>query len=51
MHILKDYIVHTHAKDWNPRTLRATCGQGDAVAGLPAALQEIGYTVYAGDRG
>ena len=44
VHILKDYIVHTHAKDWNPRTLRATCGQGD----VPwqryfAALQEIGY--------
>ena len=44
VHFLKDYIVHTHAKDWNPRTRRATCGQGD----VPweryfAALQEIGY--------
>ena len=42
--ILKDYIVHTHAKDWNPSTQRATCGQGD----VPwdryiAALDEVGY--------
>jgi sugar phosphate isomerase/epimerase len=42
--MLKDYIVHTHAKDWNPETKRATCGQG----GVPwreyiSALKEIGY--------
>lgn len=44
VHLLKDYIVHTHAKDWNPRTRRATCGQGDVPwNGYLQALQEIGY--------
>lgn len=43
--VLRDYIVHTHAKDWNPRTRSATCGQGD----VPwqcylAALDAIGYS-------
>jgi sugar phosphate isomerase/epimerase len=47
--VLKDYIVHTHAKDWNPETKRVTCGQG----GVPwreyiSALKQIGYDgVYA----
>jgi len=42
--ILKDHIIHTHAKDWNPETRRATCGQGlvpwDEYI---AALKAIGY--------
>lgn len=42
--VLKDHIVHTHAKDRNPDTGKATCGQG----GVPweryiAALKGIGY--------
>lgn len=45
VHTLKDYIVHTHAKDWNPQTERATCGEGDVPwDGYIAALKEIGYT-------
>jgi sugar phosphate isomerase/epimerase len=47
--ILQDHIVHTHAKDWNPHTKRATCGQG--LVPWPAyiaALKKIGYDgVYA----
>ena len=42
--ILKEHIIHTHAKDWNPETRRATCGQGlvpwDEYI---AALKAIGY--------
>ena len=42
--ILKGHIIHTHAKDWNPETRRATCGQGlvpwDEYI---AALKAIGY--------
>jgi L-ribulose-5-phosphate 3-epimerase len=41
---LKDHIVHTHAKDWNPEAKRATCGEGyvpwDTYIG---ALKYIGY--------
>lgn len=45
VHTLKDYIVHTHAKDWNPETKRATCGQGNVPwDGYIAALREIGYS-------
>ena len=44
VHILGDKIVHTHAKDWNPATMQATCGEGlvpwDAYIG---ALRAIGY--------
>lgn len=44
VHILGDKIIHTHAKDWNPETRQATCGEGlvpwDAYLG---ALAEIGY--------
>jgi sugar phosphate isomerase/epimerase len=47
--ILKDHIIHTHAKDWNPETKKATCGQGlvpwDEYI---SALKQIGYDgVYA----
>jgi L-ribulose-5-phosphate 3-epimerase len=47
--ILKDSIVHTHAKDWNPETRRATCGQGLVPwREYIAALKGIGYDgVYA----
>jgi sugar phosphate isomerase/epimerase len=47
--VLKDYIVHTHAKDWNPETKRATCGQGKVPwREYIAALKKIGYKgVYA----
>ena len=45
VHTLKDYIVHTHAKDWNPETKRATCGQGEVPwDGYLAALRAIGYS-------
>jgi len=49
VHTLKDYIVHTHAKDWNPETKRATCGLGNVPwDAYIAALQSIGYQgVYA----
>ncbi len=44
VHILGDKIIHTHAKDWHPETLQATCGEGlvpwDAYI---AALREIAY--------
>jgi L-ribulose-5-phosphate 3-epimerase len=44
VHLLKDYIVHTHAKDWNPRTRLATCGDGDVPwSKYLTALKEIGY--------
>ncbi len=47
--ILKDSIIHTHAKDWNPDTKRATCGQGDVPwPEYISALKGIGYDgVYA----
>ena len=42
--ILGDKIVHTHAKDWNPATKRATCGEGLVPwAGYIQALKDIGY--------
>lgn len=42
--VLKDYIVHTHAKDWNPETKRATCGEGLVPwDGYIQALKDIGY--------
>jgi len=43
--ILRDYIVHTHAKDKHPETGKPTVGEG-AVPWKEyiAALQEIGYT-------
>jgi L-ribulose-5-phosphate 3-epimerase len=42
--ILKDYIVHTHAKDWNPQTKRATCGQGLVPwREYISALKQVGY--------
>ena len=44
VHILGDKIIHTHAKDWNPETRQATCGEGlvpwDAYI---QALRDIGY--------
>ncbi len=44
VHIFGDKIIHTHAKDWNPQTKQATCGEGlvpwDDYLG---ALQAIGY--------
>lgn len=44
VHILGGKIIHTHAKDWNPETRQATCGEGlvpwDAYM---RALQDIGY--------
>lgn len=44
VHVLKDYIVHTHAKDWNPETRRATCGEGLVPwDGYIQALKDIGY--------
>ena len=44
VHTLKDYIVHTHAKDWNPDTKRATCGEGLVPwDGYIQALKDIGY--------
>lgn len=42
--VLREHIVHTHAKDWNPETGRATCGEG--LVPWPAyisALRDIGY--------
>jgi len=42
--VLKDHIVHTHAKDRDPETGRATLGMGNVPWKLYlAALQEIGY--------
>lgn len=44
VYILKDYIVHTHAKDWNPDTKRATCGEGLVPwDGYIQALKDIEY--------
>ena len=45
VHILGDKIIHTHAKDWNPQTRQATCGEGLVpwVAYIEA-LRDIGYS-------
>jgi sugar phosphate isomerase/epimerase len=44
LHILKDLIAHTHAKDWDPVTRRATCGRGIVPwQRYVRALHEIGY--------
>ncbi len=44
VHALGDKIIHTHAKDWNPETMQATCGEGlvpwDAYI---KALKDIAY--------
>lgn len=42
--ILGDKIIHTHAKDWNPDTRQATCGEGLMPwAAYISALRDIGY--------
>ncbi|MYE26603.1 MAG: sugar phosphate isomerase/epimerase [Chloroflexi bacterium] len=39
-----DKIIHTHAKDWNPETMQATCGEGLVPwDGYIQALRDIGY--------
>ena len=44
VHILGDKIIHTHAKDWNPETKQATCGEGLVPwDGYIQALRDIGY--------
>ena len=44
VHVLGDKIVHTHAKDWNPKTMQATCGEGLVPwDGYIQALKNIGY--------
>lgn len=44
VHILGDKIIHSHAKDWNPKTKQATCGEGLVPwAGYIQALRDIGY--------
>ena len=44
VHILGDKIIHTHAKDWNPETRQATCGEGLVPwDGYIQALRDIGY--------
>ena len=43
--ILRDKIIHTHAKDWNPQTREATCGEGLVPwDGYLGALRDIGYS-------
>ena len=45
VHILGDKIIHTHAKDWNPDTREATCGEGLVPwDGYLQALRDIGYS-------
>ena len=45
VHVLGDKIIHTHAKDWNPDTREATCGEGLVPwDGYLQALRDIGYT-------
>ena len=45
VHLLGDKIVHTHAKDWNPDTREATCGEGLVPwDGYLGALRDIGYS-------
>ena len=42
---LGDKIIHTHAKDWNPQTRQATCGEGLVPwDGYIRALRDIGYS-------
>jgi len=42
--ILGEKIIHTHAKDWNPESLQATCGEGGVPwVGYLQALRAIGY--------
>ena len=44
VHALGDKIIHTHAKDWNPETMQATCGEGLVPwNGYIKALKDIGY--------
>ena len=44
VHVLGDKIIHTHAKDWNPDTREATCGEGLVPwDGYLQALRDIGY--------
>lgn len=44
LRILGDKIIHTHAKDWNPETKQATCGEGLVPwDGYIQALRDIGY--------
>ena len=41
---LGDKIIHTHAKDWNPETRQATCGEGLVPwNAYMRALRDIGY--------
>ena len=45
VHILGDKIIHSHAKDWNPETKQATCGEGLVPwDGYIQALRDIGYS-------
>ncbi|MCY3574128.1 MAG: sugar phosphate isomerase/epimerase [Chloroflexi bacterium] len=45
VHLLGDKIIHSHAKDWNPDTREATCGEGLVPwDGYLNALGEIGYS-------
>ena len=45
VHDLGDKIIHTHAKDWNPQTQQATCGEGDVPwDAYIQALRDIGYS-------
>ncbi len=45
VHVLGDKIIHTHAKDWNPDTREATCGEGLVPwDGYLQALRDIDYT-------
>ncbi len=45
VHILGDKIIHTHAKDWNPETMQATCGEGLVPwEGYIQALRDVGYS-------
>lgn len=45
VHVLADKIIHTHAKDWNPETRQATCGEGLVPwDGYIQALRDINYT-------
>ncbi len=44
VYALGDKIIHTHAKDWNPDTRQATCGEGLVPwDGYIQALRDIGY--------
>ena len=45
VHELGDKIIHTHAKDWNPETMQATCGEGLVPwDGYIQALRDVGYS-------